>query len=385
MSRAKIFIFCFASVFNGCSRPNFSANAHDRLDSTESSSENIVTGDGFLWEEIAGLDFQEWAESAMIADKGLLYFGDSVSGSETMFQLKVYDAASRNIIKVQELEHRAHYMAVKSDGEIVVSGKVQKPWWQQFLTTIRRRGGSFSFQSEGVPGEQLFEHFVELGGRIYASEPGAGTILQLSGSTPAKFAGGFSNPGPMMAVNDRLFVLDRGAGIPGDENIVAIDVKTRAIKSKWPQGKGKGQGMAAFTTIAGTDWIAVTEWNANRFIIVDSHSLDTIRSVPTSDFSESIVASGNCVLVASNGQNKLYVHDVKSDSADPIAVVDYSSLATPLRSVRHLVSDPSVTGMTIYLRSVYPWSGGDIKQESSVYRLDIVDQRLLASCGRKEL
>jgi hypothetical protein len=280
------------------------------------------------------------------------------------------------------LPHRAQFLGLRANGDFLAAGKSVSPEWAQHLTTLSGDAARFSVQTDSSHGPRLFEQFAELDGSLFASDPGSGSVMDISARPSRTVLEGLSNPGPVLASQGLIAALDIGAGAPGDENIIAIDPAKGTSRSKWPIGKGKGRGMSALVAIPGTTLLAVNEWRANRVILVDLQTLETVREFVTDEMPEGLAVIGSCIAVAATEARKLHLFDAMSTQTTPLASIDYSAHGDRLRSVRAVAADPSLAGMTLYLRSVYPWDGGDKKTQSSMFRLDILDADLLKACGR---
>ena len=321
----------------------------------------------------------EWAEAAVLTANGLVYSGDIRGEDGKDFRVTVYDSAQRKIIADLKIPHRAHYLATQADGSIAVTGKTNGTW-RQHVTTIRRVGNTFKTSTVTIANEQLFEQIASVNGSLYASEPGKGTLLKVQNGRVSVVASGMSNPGAITVVNGQLALVEIASGAAGDENVTLIDPASGAKKSLWPAGKGKGRGMSAITAIPGTNLVAVNEWAANSVKIVDLATMTTVRDIPTESMPEGITSVGHCVAVASTESYTVGVYDMKTDDDAPVTTIDYSTQQDLLKSVRTMVSDPSAAGMTFYLRSTLPWSGGEWKTQSSVFRMDVTDQATLDRC-----
>lgn len=370
---SALYVPCVLLIAVGCQNPSQSRGTS--LLVSEAS-------DHIEWQHIADLDPLEWGESAMTASRGVLLFGETVTTQSQVHYVRAYDAKKRQIVNSYVIPHRAHYFASIKNGDFIVSGKSFSSQWTQQISTFQGAAQRFLVRTDSSWGEQLFEQFVEWNGSLYASEPGRGSIIKLSGNQPSQIVSGLSNPGPIIISGEGLAWLDIGSGAPGDENILTLDPNNRRISSKWPIGRGLGQGFNALASLNEQGIIAVSEWSANRVLLLNAKTLDTITELPTAAKPEGLTVVGNCVVVAATDGRQIHIFDAIAPSTIPVLTIDYSSHGSRLRSVRSLVSDSSIPGITIYLRSVHPWSGGLRKTESSIFRVDVEEPNVLETCSR---
>lgn len=302
-------------------------------------------------EVVLALQAYETTESAMLAEGRYIYFGQSRFDETESHRLHVYDSEQKRIIQSFDVPHSVQHLTAQDSKRIVLSGKTADPW-QSHLSLLTENRGRFRMRTFTVPNDQLVEHIAADGqNAIYMTDPGSRSVLKMDGLEMEVFAQQISSPGSLLVKGGKLWVIERNRIEAGDENLLAIDLKTKEVQRFYP--RGMGAGMERLADIRGTSLIAINEWQTRTVKLIDTKDFSLVQEIVISGMPEGLASLKQCLLIsASDTQELIAVHLASK------ATRSYSFGAEPerLKSVRHIAVSES--GTDVMLRSVWPCPWG---------------------------
>ena len=301
---------------------------------------------------IARLDRHEpWRGQCFHA--GLLWEGHV--GAPGRHRLDVHRPGDPAVAASAVLPHTAEFIHPFGPDAVIVVGKHADPrWgWRTYHTVARFAHGRLRIRTRTMPAWLQVEQFGGAPGAMYFNEPGSRQVYRWNGLWARSLGPEIHLPGTMIPAGDSLYVLERNCVVPGQENLVRIDLVRRSAERTFPTPRRR---LCALVDLPATPWIAVAETWAEQVLLVERATNRLARVIPAPGGPVALARYGSCLAVLVDEPRRLVFLDPAGDgrpTGDGRAVAewDLAAVGAALGHVTALDVDPQRGD--VYLRSPY--------------------------------
>lgn len=278
---------------------------------------------------------------------GLLWQGHS--GTPAGHRLDVHLPREQAVAASAVLAHTVEFIHPFGPDAVIAVGKHfrDRSGWRTYHTIARFTRGRLRTRTRTMPAWLQVEQFGGSPEAMYFNEPGSRQVYRWNGLWARSLGPEVALPGAMVPAPGALYVVERNCIVPGQENLVRIDLATRSATRTFPAPRRR---LCALLDVVGSPWLAVAETWAEQVLLVDRTRNRLVRTLPAPGGPVAIARYGACLAVLVDEPRRLVFLDPAGDGT-PLAEWDLAPLGAAAGHVTALDVDPA-TG-DIYLRSPF--------------------------------
>ncbi|MFM8497253.1 MAG: hypothetical protein ACKOEM_17290, partial [Planctomycetia bacterium] len=225
---------------------------------------------------------------------GVLWQGHS--GTPSGHRLDVHLPRDPAVAASAPLPHTAEFIHPFGPGAVIVVGKHHHPrsGWRTYHTVARFTRGRMRVRTRTMPAWLQVEQFGGTPGAMYFNEPGSRQVYRWNGLWARRLGPEVSLPGAMVPAPGAVYVLERGCIVPGQENVVRVDLSTRRAERTFPAPRRR---LCALVDLPATPFLAVAETWAEQVLLIDRARNRLARVLPAPGGPVALAVHGSCLAV----------------------------------------------------------------------------------------
>jgi len=278
--------------------------------------------------------------------------------------LEIRDHDGSHRLDSVEPKHSVQYLFPFDKERILFTGKhYTSKGWRSYYSLASFIKGKIRIETHQLPSQFQVEEFAGDPKRLIFNLVSDRTLVAVSADGIRQLPLMISGPGMMAQFGDSLFVLERRSRVPGDEDVVRVDLKTLKVQRVFSSNRN---GLLSLVALNDGKTLATSESLAHQVLLIDSQTnlLKSTISLPNSN-PNSLAPLGHCLVVGSYAPAVLTLIDLESPEPQVIDRFSLENHKEDLPKVAKISVNPS-TG-ALFLRSI-GFLQEDPKTTNSVYR-----------------
>jgi len=278
--------------------------------------------------------------------------------------LEIRDQAGANLLHSVEPRHSVQYLFPFDKKRILFTGKrFTAKGWRSYFTIASFENKKIKTETHQLPEQFQVEEFTGDPEKLFFNLVSDRTLIEVNPKSIRQLPLTIFGPGMMTKIADSLFVLERRSRLPGDEDVLRVNLTNLKVDRVFSANRN---GLLSLIALNDRKTLATSESLSHQVLLIDSQTnkLKGTITIPGSN-PDSLAQLGDCLVVGSYAPPSLTLIDLKSSPPQLIDRVSFEGQTEDLPNVKKISVNPS-KGF-LFLRSI-GFLQDDPKTTNSVYR-----------------